>query len=323
MTVDVLPIVVPELYFPIPSAISPHAETLNAYVATWMERNALYSTPGQLARYVKSSFGTFAARVCPEADLDRLKLFAEWLAFGFFYDDQFFDEDGGNGGPHTSAAAAIAAISAFIPTGVLVALPRLADGDRTHRLNVLADLVKRTSTVARPEQFQRFCTQMTIWFYSYLYEPAMRAGGASPTTSEYAVNRLYNIATAPYVTLAEIAAGCRATSEDLAADQVRTLSSTAAYEMAWCNDIHSAGREAAVNPLIENLTSILQRESRSAREAMDEAVEIHNSTLRSYLDLEALVLPTATPEVRHYLAVLRTWMRGHYDWCRETLRYST
>jgi hypothetical protein len=318
-----VPVPVPDLYCPIAPAISPHAEMLDAHVAVWMQEAGLFSRLDQLDRYVRSGFGTFAARVCPEADLDRLMLYAEWLAFGFFYDDQFFDESDDGSAPHTAAVAAIAAISAFIPEGVPMALPIIGETDREHRLGVLTDLIERTSKVARAEQLQRFCMQMTIWFYTYLYEPTMRAGGRSLTLSGYAANRLYNIATAPYVALAEIVTGCPTSSEDIASDQVRKISCLAAYQMAWCNDIHSAGRETAVNPLIENLNSILRRGGRSPQQAMDEAARIHDSTMRSYLELEALVLPAATSGVRQYLAVLRTWMRGHYDWCRSTLRYST
>jgi len=75
----------------------------------------------------------------------------------------------------------------------------------------------------------------------------MESAERTSTLPGYTANRLYNIAAALYVTLAEIITGCPATAEDLAAPDVCRLDGWAAYEVAWCNDIYSAAREAYVD----------------------------------------------------------------------------
>ncbi|MER5771623.1 hypothetical protein [Streptomyces sp. NPDC001985] len=201
-------------------------------------------------------------------------------------------------------------------------LPRPYDPDGSHRLDTAADLVLRTRSIATPEQFDRFRTQMILWFFSYLYEPLTRQRGNGPTLPGYRVNRLHNIASLPYVTLAEIVTHCPVSAGERARPSLRRLSTLAAYQMAWCNDIHSATREAHVGRPVANLPSLLRTEKGlTGEEATEKAVRTHDSTMRAFLRLEARTRPHASPGTHACLDVLRIWMRGHYDWCRETVRY--
>ncbi|GLF95143.1 terpene synthase family protein [Streptomyces yaizuensis] len=190
----------PELFCPIEPRISPLRAELDTDVARWMEVSRLYEHPAQLKRYVRSSFGSFAARVCPDAEREELLLFSRWLAFGFFYDDTLFDEGHHHEHPYPAADAVMAIVSVLSAEGEPSDLPRPYDPDGSHRLDTAADLVLRTRSIATPEQFDRFRTQMILWFYSYLYEPLTRQRGNGPTLPGYRVNRLHNIASLPYVT---------------------------------------------------------------------------------------------------------------------------
>ncbi|RLV04564.1 hypothetical protein CTZ27_11655 [Streptomyces griseocarneus] len=312
----------PDLFVPIAPAVSPHAAALDLHAERWIRQQRLSARPHHIERWAHSRFGTFAARVCPRADLPSLTLYTEWLTFGFIYDDTFFDESDNGTAIAPIATAVMAAVSAFLPSGTPVALPTVSSLDSSHHLDILDDLIRRTQSIARPEQFHRFCNQMVTWFYSYLYEPSLRAGQRPMPLDGYTANRLQNIAAAPYTTLAEIVTACPITGEEHAEPRLRRLSALAAYQMAWCNDIFSARREADVGNTIENLTSCLEREGRSPAQAMQEAIRIHNATMGAYLSLEAEISPRASAAVRLYLAILRTWMRGHYDWCRATARYN-
>jgi hypothetical protein len=152
----------------------------------------------------------------------------------------------------------------------------------------------------------------------------MRSAGRTSTLAGYAANRLYNIATAPYVTLVEIVTNCPATAEDLSAPEVRRLDGLAAYQMAWCNDVFSAAREAEVDARVENLLSVLPGSDVTGKEQVTRhAIRIHDETMHSYLRLEARLRDSAGPGLRAHIQVLRTLLRGHYDWCCETARYGT
>lgn len=312
----------PELFCPVQPRVSPLRAELDADVARWMDDSHLYEQPAQLKRYIRSSFGSFAARVCPDAEREELRLFTRWLAFGFFYDDTFFDEAENHEHPSTAADAVTAVVSVLSAEGDSSQLPHRYDPDGSHRLDIAADLVRRTRSIATPEQFDRFRTQMNLWFYSYLYEPLTRQRGNGPTLPGYRVNRLHNIASLPYVTLAEIVTHCPVTAEERALPALRRLSTLAAYQMAWCNDIHSATREAHVGHQVANLPSLLRaEEGLSGEEAVAVAVRAHDDTMRDFLRVEDELRAHASPGVHACLDGLRIWMRGHYDWCRETVRY--
>ncbi len=315
---------VPDLHCPIPPALGDHAEVLNAHAAAWMADNHLYASLAKLAQYQASHFGTFAARTCPHPDipLELMKLYTEWLAFGFFYDDQFMDESGAANEPAAIAEAVIAIVSAYTPQGGTGGAPIYADTGGDHRLPVMRSLLERTAAIARPEQFERLRTHMLLWWYSYLHEPLTRASGRPMGLTGFCVNRVYNIASVPYVTVAQIVAGCSATAQDLAHPDAVRMSYLAAYQMAWCNDIHSADHETKVNPDITHLPGLLAASGMDRASAVAEAVRIHDTTMRAYLDAEKKVLTANRAGLVDYARVLRAWVRGHYDWCRATGRYN-
>ncbi|MCF3104869.1 hypothetical protein IPZ58_25230 [Streptomyces roseoverticillatus] len=312
----------PQLYCPIPPAIGENAEALNEHAATWLADNRLYATPDKLTRHRKSEFGTFAARTCPHPGipLERMKLYTEWLAFGFYYDDQFMDESTATNEAATVAEAVIAMISSYTPAGGTGGALVYAHTDTEHHLPVMRDLLERTAAIARPDMFERLRTHMMLWWYSYLYEPLVRASGHPVGLAGFCANRVYNIASLPYVTVAQIVADCLATAEDLAHPHAVLMGYLAAYEMGWCNDIHSGDHETKTNTEITHLPGVLAAQGLTLQQAMAQAAEIHDGTMRAYLQAERAAT-TGNPHLADYARVLRAWIRGHYDWCRDTHRY--
>lgn len=303
---DSAPLVVPDLHCPITPAVSPFAAQLDHTVAQWTGTHTFCRTPEQVSRYAGHRFGTFAARVCPEADLPRLTLCAQWMSYAFSYVDEFFGEDSGRQGRRAAADAAMATICAFVPGGIPAGLPRLETTTRTYRLDTLTDLLTRTARVASPDQFSRFGTQLTLRFNARLEEPY------EPTE---------HIGFSTYLLLAEIVGGCRVTGPELVAAGVDHLVALATARTDWCDAIHSAVRHRSVDDLVERLPSLLRHSVRCRpQRALDQAARVHDERMRDYLRLERTVLATASPAVRSYVDLIRTWMRGHYDWWGDVLR---
>lgn len=314
-------LVVPELHCPVTPAISPHAGKLNLRVARWTRAGELHSPARQPHGPTRSDLGAFVARVCPDADPDRLTLYAQWLAFCFFYDDEFFGDEAESGEDgsgedvirrarrRSAADAAMAAVSALVPGGMPSGLPRLPEITRLHRLDVLTDLLARTASVARPDQFSRFGTDLTLWFSSRVQD------GSAPSG---------HIAFAPCLTLAEIVTGIPVSSRKLASGDLRRLIELAAVRTAWCDRLHAAARQRSVAGLIAELPPLLRNSAeRSPQRAMDQAARVCDETMRDYLRLEHAVLAGAAPAVRDYLSLVRTLMRAHSDWLRATLRHDS
>ncbi len=296
-------VVVPRLHCPIAPAISPYALRLNRRLTRWTRAAGLHSRPEQSRRHLGADLGTFAARVCPDAAPDRLTLFGRWLSFGLFFDDEFFGHGPGGSTDRTkrraAADAAMAAVSAFVPGGMPSGMPS-GDLTRLYRLDVLTDLLVRTANLARPEQFSRFGTQLTLWFCRRLCENPVPPG---------------QMAFGPCLTLAEIVTDCPITSTDLADTDLRRLTDLAAARTAWCDRMHFAAGRQSVDELIAKLPPLLRHSARTnPQRAMDQASRVHDETMREYLRLEKTIAAQASPAVIDYLDLLRGWTRGHYDW---------
>ncbi|ANW22474.1 hypothetical protein [Streptomyces clavuligerus] len=132
----------PELFCPIQPRISPLRAELEADVARWMETSRLSERPAQPKRYIHSGFGSFAARVCPDAEREELLLFSRRLTFGFFYffsffyDDTFFDAGENHEHPGAAADAVMAMVSVRSAEGEPSGLPHRYDPDGSHRLGI-------------------------------------------------------------------------------------------------------------------------------------------------------------------------------------------
>ncbi|MFF7725716.1 hypothetical protein [Streptomyces sp. NPDC008001] len=250
-----------------------------------------------------------------------MKLYTEWPAFGFSYDGQFMDESTTTNEAATVAEAVMVMISACTPAGGTGGAPVYAHTDTEHHVPVMRDLLERTAAIARPDMFERLRTHMMLWWYSHLYEPLVRASGHRVGLAGFCANRVYNIASLPYVTVAQIVADCSATAEDLAHPYAVLMGHLAAYEMAWCNDIHSGDHETKTSKDITHLPGALAAEGLTPQQAMAQAAEIHDTTMRTYLRAERAAIATGNPRLADYARVLRAWIRGHYDWCRDTHRY--
>ncbi len=300
-------LVIPELHCPIPPAVNTNAAKLNRRIVRWMRANALHTSPDQLQRIAAFDLGTFAAHVCPDAGTNRQTLYARWLAFGFFYNDEFFGEHKGVSGNgtcrnrrRTAADAAMAAISAFVPGGMASGKPQRDEVTRLHRLDILTDLLARTSELARSEQLSRLGTQLNLWFSKRVYEPFAPSG---------------HMAFAPYMALAEIVTGCPLSGEDLEDPDLRRLTDLAAERTAWCDRVHCAARQQSVDELIAELPPLLRHSAeQSPQRALDQAARVHDEAMRGYLRLERTLADGASPGTAAYLNTLRTWMRGHHDW---------
>ncbi len=293
----------------IPPAVSRHAEELDLGIARWTHATGLCATPELRAHLAGARFGTLAARSCPEADLDRLELHARWLAFGYFLYEEFLTPRSGAEQERIrrrdAADAVMAMISAYVPGGMPSGMPRSPEARRTYRLDVLAELLADTARQARPDQFSRFGTKLMLCL-------SRHSGDCAPEPGHTPVS--------PYLTLAEVAARCPVRPEHLAEPDLLRLTRLAAERTTWCEMVHITVLHGDARPLVARLPPMLRHgQGATPQGALDRAGRVHDETARAYGRLEALVTADATPEVLAYLGVLRHWIRGHFDWCREVL----
>ncbi len=316
------PLVVPELLCPTAPAVSPYAARLDLDAADWAGVNGLCPDPERARRLSEARLGTLAARTCPDADLERLTLYTRWWTFGFFWAEEFFGgPDGGHrwglparlvggNGPaadrrRAAADAAMATVSARVPGGMRSGRPLTGAVRRAHRLDLLDDLLSGTARWARCEQLSRFGTAINLCLSRHARRPP------APEDPE---------PVPPFVVLAEIVTGCPAEGPALAAEDVQRLTLLARQRAAWCERLHSAARHGCYADLVASLPAAMRLNADAhPQRALDRAARVHDEAARAYLRLAGSVAAGADPALRAYLDLLSRWLRGHHDWCRDTL----
>ncbi|MGH8472477.1 MAG: terpene synthase family protein, partial [Gammaproteobacteria bacterium] len=81
-------LVVPRLYCPFPSAVSPHLEAVNEHTLAWVRRFGLVQEEQAFVRLRDSRFPSLVARAYPRAPSDRLAVISDWNTWLFLLDDE-------------------------------------------------------------------------------------------------------------------------------------------------------------------------------------------------------------------------------------------
>ncbi|HEX7733636.1 MAG TPA: hypothetical protein VF458_02190, partial [Ktedonobacteraceae bacterium] len=84
-------VVIPEIYCPFPSAISPHYLEVQAHTRDWVQRFGLARHETVFHYYHMADLPGLACRTYPKAELVDLFLASDWLFFIVVFDD-LFDE---------------------------------------------------------------------------------------------------------------------------------------------------------------------------------------------------------------------------------------
>jgi 5-epi-alpha-selinene synthase len=96
--------------------------------------------------------------------------------------------------------------------------------------------------------------------------------------------------------------------------------------VCWANDIISLEKEVQRGD-VHNLVLVLQQKlDLSLQEAIDRAAEMYNAEIQTFVKLEPHLPSFGKPvdaNLRTFVSVLRTRMRGNLDWSLESGRYQS
>ncbi len=302
--------VLPLLYCPIPSAINPHAEAAEQHSLAWAKRFGII-TPAAYQRLCAANFGILAARTYPTAPREELLIVSDWLVWVFLKDDQEL-------GQRTEDLAALHAKFLSILEGA----------DPTGRdvpfIHALADLRLRVQRRMSPRQMRFFIQTVRDYLTSVVWETANRATGVAPDVATFMHQRQYVSGVYTMLMFIELCERIELPPNLRGASVVRRLNRLTNNVIAWSNDLFSLEKELRHGELF-NLPSALRSEyGLTLQAAVARAAEMHNAEMRAFLELESS-LPSfgavADAMLKRYVAGLRSWMRGNFDWSQTTERY--
>lgn len=306
---------IPPVYCPFPSAINPHAAEVQEALTQWVQHLGLIQGSAALARFHASKFGYLTARAYPVIGRDELLLLSSWNTWLFCLDDQS-DESGFGRAPTTMKAI----FDRFM--AVLADAPAADDSPLTR---ALVDLWARMTARSGPIWRDRFRASVAAYFASQVWEATNRAHGRIPAQDEYIRMRRITGALDTGIVLIDLAAHLTLPAEVRTSPLVTNLCDAANDIVCWTNDLVSLAKEMARGD-VHNLVVVLHHQRGGTLQAATNAVAqmIHDRTA-TYLAQERSVPiygAAVDANLATYLGVLRSWMRGNFDWGRDSGRYS-
>lgn len=312
---------VPNLYCPCEPGISQHAEAMSQSTLQWAQQFQLLTSEKALERFKKANFALLTARAFPVTE-NREAMFAvnDFTTWLFLFDDQVDEGLEGKKGEYLEALTATligVIVSDPIDTVERAATPPLASSlrDVWQRLRRLGDTAWQTRFASRVSEYLQAC----VW------EAKNREQRVFPTVEQYTVARIYTGAVFTQLELIEVMYDIKLPRPIMQHEIVQQLAWSAVEIIAFSNDIFSAPKEIVQND-VHNLVILIQNERKvSFQEALMLAVDLHNSTMRTFEALEQW-LPSfdvaVNEQLRRYVLGLRYWIRANFDWSlKDTKRY--
>jgi hypothetical protein len=311
---------IPPVYCPFPSAINSCAAEAQEALSRWAQRMGLVQGPKAVARFNASKFGYLTARAYPAIGRDELVLLSSWNTWLFCLDDQ--SDESGFGRDPVAMQAIFARFMAL-----LHGQPAL---DASPLTRALVDLWARMSEGSNPAWRARFRYSVSAYFASQVWEATNRARRTIPGKDEYIRMRRITGALDTGIVLIDLAAHVMLPDAVRTSPLVTDLCDAANDVVCWTNDLVSLPKEMARGD-VHNLVIVLRHQDGGSLQAAADAVAlmIRERTL-AYMNMERMALERLIPAyhapidaaLTTYTGILRSWMRGNFDWGRDSGRYS-
>ncbi|GAC1638957.1 MAG: hypothetical protein NVS4B8_05370 [Herpetosiphon sp.] len=305
----------PELHCPFPSAISRYAEQVDRRTLAWAREFDLLTTSEAYRRLDATRVGWLVGRAHPEASFEQLQLLADFTTWLFVQDDQC-DELGIGKQPKHLRAMHLRALQ------TLEGIPPTAT-DRP-LIQALRQLYLRLTEISNPEWMSRFVQSCRDSLNGSIWEAENRAHAVVPDIKTYIEKRRFTGGMYPYVALFEITGGVALTPSVQGHATIEAITRCAINVVCWANDLLSLGKEMQHGD-VHNLVIVLHHQyGLTWQEAYNRAAVLHNAEVRAFVALEQRLGTSdcmVTGDLKRYLAMLRSWMRGNLDWSYTSGRY--
>jgi hypothetical protein len=306
----------PSLYCPFPQMLSPYAADAEQHTIRWARHFNLLPDPTAFHRFCTAHFGSLAAATQPHASRAALHLIADWCSWLFILDDQC-DESGLGARPGD-----LAVLHRRLVAVIRGAEPGIHDAALAHGL---CDLQQRTLAYGNTAWMRRFSAQIQNYFAAGVWEANNRARGDIPDVASYVAMRPYTGGIFAYIELLSATAGVELPPSVRKHLIVQQLTCLANNVICWANDILSYAREQAQGD-VHNLVLVMQHEQRlSLQQAVERVTERHDIEMKGFLTAEAALpqfSPTIDAALDQYVELLRSMIRGSFDWAYATARHA-
>lgn len=295
----------PAMSIPFASASHPDIDQLERDALAWA---AVRVPLGTLRHLEKTRAGRIVARTAsPNCPRELLDVYARFLVWGFWFDDKFVDDLPADSPAH---APAIASVLDILDSG-------RGTGTAGHTMEeAFREILLGLEAVLSPSQMARWRQEMRVWFASMTFQNATRM--QTPTVATYQTLRRYTVCTYPCIVLIDASRGPQLGWDDWHHPGLATLRLHTANVVAWQNDVFSYFAEQRHPGAFWNLPSIYVAHGMTPADALRQAAYDTTREVEAFQQRTSDLWPGLSTAQRSHVDSLRSWMRGCYDWHRET-----
>ncbi|MCB1985046.1 MAG: hypothetical protein H6936_12395 [Burkholderiales bacterium] len=309
-------IILPYLSCPFPEKISPFADKVHAHTLEWVQNFQLVTEEKAFKRLRLSKFGRLAARAYPDAALDRLEIISDWNTWLFVIDDQC-DESGL--GKHPDQLSNLHNRSLEILSGYPT------EPNDVPLILALEDIYRRLKPLSSQAWLLRFAKSASEYFEATFWEAQNRFYRRWPSTDSYTLMRPFSGGLYTDIDLIEIAEKINIPCIARAHPRLTELANLTNNVVCWSNDIISLRKEQAHGDM-HNMVMVMQHELKiSLQESVNLVKKLIDAQIQQFLNVEQQLpkfVEFSDHDLKKYVAVLRSWMRGNLDWAYESKRYA-
>jgi 5-epi-alpha-selinene synthase len=302
-----------DLYCPLVGDLHAEVVAINERTVEWAAEMGLIQTEKQTSHLLASKIGWLVARGFPKGRVSALQIAADWTTLFCLLDDRIEKF------PHAEM------VGSFLK-GLLDVFRGDAKSIDPEEpcVRALLDLRLRMLMEGTPRWVARFADRLQELFACFTSEAAHRAEANVMELAAYMRQREVTVGLYPQFELSELTDGIVLPDEVREHPALQRLMARASNIVGWANDIFTYEKEIAQGEIHNLVVVLMNGGDLSLVEAEEMAVRLHNAEVMAFLEEEA-ALPSFGPmvdgEVLRFTAVLKTWVRGHLDWARETGRY--
>lgn len=308
---------IPPFFCPIDPVMHPRVRDVEEASADWANRIGLCRTEAELARWRGTQSAAFYAGMTPQGILPRLQVAADWVYWGFSFDDHRCDE-GSNATDPTR----------FVPVAsrllrILETQDAALCGQDPYLLG-LCDLARRYRELGTAVQARRWVAAHHLWLFGVIQQNTYRAHSGPPSVDDYIATRIYDCGGPPTQAMYEFVNGAEIPGSEMDSPPIRAITELFWLIAALDNDRVSRYKEILGQRDAYNLIDVIVRcENRCEQDATQRMIAYRDRLMCLFLRLRDQLTHTASAPLRTYLSSLGHGLRSNIDWSLTVPRYTT
>jgi Terpene synthase family 2, C-terminal metal binding len=312
---DIESLMIPDIYCPFPSQISPYLEQVREHTLEWVQRFRLIQREIARQYFLAIDISCFSCRVYPMASLEELFFINDWVGWITLFDDRF-DDSGLSARPdymyqvHQHLLALLQDPPLVTPQGPVA--------------EALSDVWQRADCLTSSTWKRRFAQHHADYFAACRWDAENRALQRVPDVHAYIENRRNSVANTISFDMFDLSEHIEFPTEVYESQPFQAVLQAANNIVAWHNDVYSLRKELAHGDICNLVVAVRHAQRCSLQEAVNQVCTmIEMETRRFQVLVQDFPAYSAEldPEIRRYLFDLGKWIRGPLDWYQETLRY--